>query len=104
MTSEILTKYVLVAVIAYALGNISPSIIYGKLHGVDIRKVGSGNAGTTNTIRVFGVSAGLIVLAADMLKAFLAVKIGSSIADIPGEEIAFAFVVIGHCFPANIRI
>ena len=40
---------VLCLLIGYALGHFQTAVIYGKLKGVDIRKVGSGNAGTTNT-------------------------------------------------------
>ena len=43
------------------------------LHGIDIRNYGSGNAGTTNTLRVLGTKAGLIVLAGDILKCILAI-------------------------------
>ena len=39
---------ILVVIIAYLIGNISPSIILGKINGIDIKKEGSGNAGTTN--------------------------------------------------------
>ena len=48
-------KIVLAVIIAYALGNISPSIIQGKLHGIDIKKEGSGNAGMTNVLRTTGI-------------------------------------------------
>ncbi len=46
-------KFVIWVAAAYFIGNISPSIILGKLKGVDIKK-GSGNAGTTNALRVLG--------------------------------------------------
>ena len=44
-------KIAIVAIVSYFIGNISPSIILGRLAGVDIKKEGSGNAGTTNTLR-----------------------------------------------------
>ena len=44
--------FALAIVIAYFLGNISPSILLGRAMGVDIKKEGSGNAGTTNALRV----------------------------------------------------
>ena len=43
--------------VGYAFGHIQTAVMYGKLKGVDIRKVGSGNAGTTNTLRVMGAKA-----------------------------------------------
>ena len=44
-------------IISYFIGNISPAILIGRLTGIDIRKVGSGNAGTTNVLRVLGKKA-----------------------------------------------
>ena len=49
---------ILAVVIAYLIGNISPSILLAKAKGIDIRKEGSGNAGTTNALRVMGKKAG----------------------------------------------
>lgn len=100
MTPEV-TNLLIIGLIGYALGNINPSIIISKLfYGIDIRKEGSGNAGTTNTIRVIGLTAGLICLAVDILKAFVAVIVGYNMGGDYGAMTAFACVVIGHCFPA----
>ena len=55
------------------------AFIYGKLHGIDIREHGSGNAGTTNTLRVLGTKAGLIVLAGDIIKCILAIVISGAV-------------------------
>ncbi|MBQ4181129.1 MAG: glycerol-3-phosphate acyltransferase, partial [Firmicutes bacterium] len=49
-----MSKLVICAVVAYLLGNISPSIIMSRLKGSDIREHGSGNAGTTNMLRTYG--------------------------------------------------
>ena len=97
---------VLVALVAYALGNINPAIIFGKINHVDIRKEGSGNAGMTNTIRVLGLGWGIGVFVVDVLKAFIAVKIafmlsgGNKDAQFILGICAFAGVVLGHCYPA----
>lgn len=99
MVQEFIKQYALVAVIAYALGNINPSIILGKLYHVNIRKEGSGNPGMTNTMRVIGLKAGIIVLIVDVLKAFAAVRIGAYMEGDIGAMVAFGAVVIGHCFP-----
>lgn len=90
---------VLAGIIAYALGNISPATIIGKIKGVDIRKEGSGNPGTTNVVRVLGLKLGLLTLAIDFLKAFIAVFIGQSIGGPYAAMIAFACVIVGHCYP-----
>ncbi len=59
--------------IGYVFGLFQTAYFYGKLHGIDIRQHGSGNAGTTNTLRVLGTRAGLIVLAGDCLKCMAAI-------------------------------
>lgn len=92
-------KIIIVAIVSYFLGNISPAILVGRLHGIDIRKEGSGNAGTTNVLRVLGVKAAVATLAIDVLKGYVAVRIGLSYGDI-GAMIAFICVVYGHIFPA----
>lgn len=61
--------------IGYLFGCFQTSYIYGRLHGIDIRKYGSGNAGTTNSLRVLGKKAGVIVLLCDILKTGLAMTV-----------------------------
>ena len=85
-------------VIAYLLGSISTSTILGRIAGVDIKKEGSGNAGTTNALRVLGKKAALITLAADICKGVVAVLLGS----ISGPLCAYfcaAAVFVGHIWP-----
>ncbi len=89
---------IIVAVVSYFLGNISPSILIGRIHGIDIRKEGSGNAGTTNVLRVLGVKAAAATLLIDVLKGYVAVRIGLNYGDL-GAMIAFVCVVYGHIFP-----
>ena len=92
---------IFVGVVSYLIGNISPAILIGRLHGIDIRSEGSGNAGTTNVLRVLGAKAALATLAIDVFKGFLAVRIslGMDAGDY-GSMIAFACVVLGHIYPA----
>jgi acyl-phosphate glycerol 3-phosphate acyltransferase len=92
-------KLIIIAVISYLLGDINPAIVIGKIKGVDIRKEGSGNPGMTNAIRVMGLWAGIAVFVVDVLKAFISVKAGYAIAADAGAMVAFAAVVLGHCFP-----
>ncbi len=61
--------------IGYLLGGVQSAILYGRLKGIDIRTKGSGNAGTTNAVRVLGKKAGAIVLLIDVLKAIVAICI-----------------------------
>ncbi len=87
------------AIAAYLIGNISPSIIMAKMKGIDIRKEGSGNAGTTNALRVMGKKAGLITLVIDVLKGTAAVVMGSIIADDMGAMVCVIAVFCGHVWP-----
>ena len=59
---------VICLVIGYLFGLFQTGYIYGKLHHFDIRKHGSGNAGTTNALRTMGVKAGTITLIGDCFK------------------------------------
>lgn len=86
-------------ILAYFLGNISPASLLGKLAGVDIRKEGSGNPGTTNVLRVMGKKAAVLTLLIDVLKGVVAVLIGKYIG---GEALALycaLAVFLGHLFP-----
>ena len=92
-------KIIVPVIIAYLLGNISPSIILGKLHGIDIKKEGSGNAGTTNALRVLGKKAALITLVIDIGKGVLAVLIGRLIGGDAAGYICALEVFCGHIWP-----
>ena len=59
--------------IGYVFGLFQTGYIYGKSKGIDIRNEGSGNAGTTNSLRVLGIKAGLITFLGDLFKAIFAV-------------------------------
>ena len=61
--------------LGYFFGAFQTAYFYGKMHGIDIRTKGSGNAGTTNTLRVLGTKAGMIVLAGDVLKTVFAIAV-----------------------------
>lgn len=62
---------VICIIIGYAAGLFQTGFFYGKLHNIDIREHGSGNAGTTNISRTLGKKAGLITYAGDTLKAII---------------------------------
>ena len=93
-------------VIGYAFGLIQSAYILGRLKGIDIRTVGSGNAGSTNALRAFGTKAGLTVLFFDALKTIIAVwvarlTVGSIYPDYIKLIIFYtaAGVILGHNFP-----
>lgn len=90
---------VLSAVIGYLLGSANSSLIVGKFYGVDVRKHGSGNAGTTNVLRTLGKSAALLVLAGDVLKGIVSCIAGFYIAGETGLMAGGIFAVLGHNWP-----
>ena len=95
-----LVKYLIVIVAGYLLGSMSTSLLLSKLGwGKDVRKHGSGNAGATNMARVFGLGAGFATLAGDMLKAALALWLGSALLGDPGIAAGGGACILGHCFP-----
>lgn len=91
--------FIISIIIAYFLGNISPAIIIGKLKGIDIKKEGSGNAGTTNVLRVLGKKYAVVTLAIDVLKGTAAVLIGGYLAGDVCSMICAAAAFIGHIWP-----
>jgi glycerol-3-phosphate acyltransferase PlsY len=94
----------LVIVLSYLLGNISTGFLLGKwLRKTDIREYGSKNAGATNALRVFGIKIGLMTLAGDMLKGFLATRIGFALGGETTMAIAALSVVIGHNYPVFLK-
>ncbi|MCM1254029.1 MAG: glycerol-3-phosphate 1-O-acyltransferase PlsY [Clostridium sp.] len=93
-------------VIGYIFGLFQTAYIYGKLHGIDIRNYGSGNAGTTNTLRVLGIKAGLLVLFGDIMKCILAIVVTGLLFDKSHPDMVYllklyaaAGAILGHNFP-----
>ncbi len=68
-----ITARIISILIGYFAGLFQTGVIYGKVVGTDLRKSGSGNSGMTNSIRVLGWKAGVIVLTGDLLKAVIAI-------------------------------
>lgn len=90
---------ILMLIAAYLIGNISPSILIGKAKGIDIKREGSGNAGTTNALRVLGKKAAVATLIIDILKGTVAVVLGGILF---GQTVAawcVAAVFAGHVWP-----
>lgn len=96
--------------IGYLCGQFLSGFLYGKKEKVDLRKTGSGNVGTTNTMRTLGVKAGVLTLIGDILKVFLAMFLAWLIfrGRYP-EEIrllelyAGVGAILGHDFPVYMK-
>jgi len=96
---------ILLLIIGYFIGNIETGYIFGKLNKMDIRNYGSGNAGATNTLRVLGPKAGLIVFLGDFCKSLIPCLV---VRFIFRDNVSLSYVymlyiglgvVLGHNFP-----
>jgi glycerol-3-phosphate acyltransferase PlsY len=106
---------IIVALLSYLIGSIPSSLWVGKIYKkIDLREHGSGNLGATNTFRILGWKAGVVVSLIDFFKGFVSVyyvsRIAFEIGNIPTvisvwETTIFVmifaglFAVIGHMFP-----
>lgn len=96
----------LTVLIGYLLGNLNGAVIISRLlGGKDVREQGSGNAGLTNFLRMYGPSTALLVVAIDMLKAVVACVAGKFLLNTHGYALEGVLlgglaVNLGHDFPA----
>lgn len=96
-------------VISYLIGSIPTAVWYGRLyHNIDIRKHGSGNPGATNTFRVLGRTAGIVVLLIDLIKGLIAASLPVFLlrmqlipeATLVDYKLLFGIIAMfGHVFP-----
>ncbi len=103
-----ITGTILIFILAYLLGSLPSAVGIGKwFHGIDVRLHGSGNAGTTNVIRVLGWKTGIPVLIIDIAKGWLAAMLPvyfhlaapGSAAITNFQILAGMLAIIGHIFP-----
>lgn len=97
-------------VVGYVFGLIQTGYIYGRMQGVDIRKMGSGNAGSTNALRTMGLKAGAITFLGDCFKCVAAVLVVRGIFALKFPEIlpllsmyAGFGAVLGHNYPFYLK-
>ena len=101
---------ILCLAVGYCFGLFQTAYIYGRVKGIDIREKGSGNAGTTNALRVLGKKAGLIVMLVDIGKIIIAVNLINLIfRNTYPEEIYLLKLytglggILGHNFPFYLK-
>ena len=91
----------LLVLAAYLLGSLSGSLLLGRLRGVDIRTLGSGNAGGTNALRTqgwkFALGTVLVDVGKGVLAVWLAMRLGTGEAWLPYA--AGLAAVVGHVWP-----
>ena len=92
--------FLLMAIVSYVVGSINFGVLVSKgLYKEDVRGHGSGNAGSTNVLRVYGKKAALLTLLGDMLKCSFCAFCGSLLAGNGCGYVAMLFCMIGHAFP-----
>ena len=112
----IAAKLGIIAILSYLLGSLNFGVILSNtVKKEDVRDSGSGNAGTTNMMRTYGKTLGLLTIAGDILKVMVAIWIAFKIMDVDELKVtldnasdypqvvlkSFAglFAVLGHIFP-----
>ena len=102
-------EIIICLVIGYIFGCFQTGYFYGRLHGIDIRQYGSGNVGTTNTLRTLGKKAGYITYLGDALKAIFAILLVRYVI-YPGSPDNLLLtmytgfgVVLGHNYPFYLK-
>ena len=88
-------------ILSYLFGSISTSTIICRIKNVDIKKIGSGNAGATNTVRALGKKYGALVLVLDILKGVIPTLIASTLSSnsLTLPVLCAFSTVLGHVFP-----
>lgn len=95
---------ILLLVFAYTLGSVPSGYLLGKLRGVDVRAVGSGNVGATNVARAVGKSQGVITLIADAAKGYLPVLAALHLGqDSLTIALTASAAFLGHLYPLFLK-
>lgn len=92
----------LIIIIAYFMGSVPTGVWYTQIvHQKDIRKFGSGNSGTTNVGRNFGLKAAVVVAIVDVLKGLIPTLLaGRLFSESPWVMMLAAIAaIIGHAYP-----
>jgi glycerol-3-phosphate acyltransferase PlsY len=100
----ILLVNILSICIGYLIGTINPGYIFGRLKKIDIREVGTRNAGTSNVYKTLGVAYAIPTAIYDTLKGLLSMFIASLLgAEYIFIQISGLVAIIGHIFPFYLR-
>lgn len=100
-----MTLSIAVAVVAaYLIGSIDFAVVVGRMHGVDIHDVGSGNPGASNVLRSIGRFPAAMVLLGDTMKGVIGAAMGMVASGTADPQVQWALLaglaaVVGHCYP-----
>lgn len=103
-----IVMFILSLIIGYVLGAINPGYIIGRLKGIDIRKVGTKNPGTSNVWHTLGKKYGILTAGYDIFKSLIACIIAIFLFRVDHSDYFFAqfsglMAIIGHCFPFYLK-
>src|SRR6266849_975408 len=88
------------AIAGYLLGSIPFAFLLSRRHGIDLRRVGSGNVGATNVLRTTGVGAAVMALCLDAAKGSVAVLAFERVASDPAPALLAGLAsIVGHIYP-----
>ncbi|HXY91979.1 MAG TPA: glycerol-3-phosphate 1-O-acyltransferase PlsY [Acidimicrobiia bacterium] len=88
--------------LAYLLGTFPSAEVVARRRGVDVTAEGSGNPGASNTFRLLGWRAGVLVFAMDAAKGAIAAGVGLVVADgHVGAYVLGIAAIVGHTFPVT---
>lgn len=92
---------ILCLLLGYGLGCLSPAALMGKLKNIDLRKVGTKNLGASNVLLSIGKMSGAIVMALDIAKGYISVKLARALFPLLSVAglVAGIGAVLGHVFP-----
>ena len=90
--------------VGYFVGTINPGYFFGKLKGIDLREVGTKNAGTSNTYKILGLRYAAPTALFDTFKSLLVVYFASiSGAGIIFSHLSGIMTIVGHIFPFYLK-
>ena len=93
-------NWVIAVVAGYLIGSIPFALLLARRHGIDVRRVGSGNVGATNVLRTVGARAALVTVLLDVAKGTMAVVVAQQLADAPVVPVLGALAaIVGHVWP-----
>ena len=94
-------EYVYCALLGYAVGALNPAYLIGRIKGMDVRENGSGNAGASNAVILFGRVIGVFCALFDIAKAFGAIRFAQWLFPDFAQALAVcgAACILGHIFP-----
>jgi glycerol-3-phosphate acyltransferase PlsY len=99
-----ITISVLSLLFGYFFGSINPGYFFGRLKKIDIREVGSKNAGTTNTFQMLGVRYGIPTAIFDVSKGLLVILIALSLGtNVVVAHLSGLMTIVGHIFPFYLK-